>query len=87
MSALVLKKAFPVFMYGVINVDLVILLINYTINADAGIPRWNWAAIDYPISRRPGLAERYLVKCPLLTDVQLETTVCLNGRLVRLNTV
>jgi hypothetical protein len=42
-SALVLNKVFPIFMYGVINVDLVILLIKYTINAKAGIPRWNWS--------------------------------------------
>ena len=48
MSALVLNKALPVFLCGVINVHLVILLINYSINADVGIPHWNWAAINGP---------------------------------------
>jgi hypothetical protein len=38
MSALVLNKALSVFLCGVINVYLVILLIKYTINADVGIP-------------------------------------------------
>ena len=70
MSALVLNKALLVFLCGVINVYLVILLIKYSINADVGIPRWNWAAINGPISHRPGLANRHLVSCPLLTDVQ-----------------
>jgi hypothetical protein len=73
MSTIVLNKAFPIFMCGVINVDLVVLLMNYTINADTGIPRWNWVAIDYPVCRRPGLAEHHLVSCPLLTDVQPNT--------------
>jgi hypothetical protein len=73
MSTLVLNKAFPIFMCRVIYVDLVVLLMNHTINADTGIPRWNWAAIDYPISRRLGLAKRHLVSCPLLTDVQPDT--------------
>ena len=70
MSALVLNKVLSVFLCGVINVHLVILLIKYSINADVGIPRWNWAAINGPISHRPGLANRHLVSCPLLTDVQ-----------------
>ena len=69
-SALVLSKALPVFLCGVINVYLIILFIKYTINADVGIPWWNWVAINGPISRRPGLADHYLVSCPLLTDVQ-----------------
>jgi hypothetical protein len=60
-------------MCGVINMDLVILLMKYTINTDACIPRWNWSPIDYPISRRPGMAERHLVHCPKLTDVQPDT--------------
>ena len=72
MSALVLNKALPIFLCGVINVHLVILLIKYNINADVGIPRWNWAAIIGPVSRRPGLADHHLVSCPLLTDVQLD---------------
>ena len=72
MSALVLNKALPVFLCGVINVYLVILLIKYTINADVGITRWNWAAINGPISQRPGLAKCHLVLCPFLTDVQLD---------------
>ena len=54
MSTLVLNKALPIFLFGVINVHLVILLIKYSINADVGIPRRNWAAINGPISRRPG---------------------------------
>ena len=41
MSALVLNKALHVFLCGVINVHLVILLIKYSINVDVGIPRWN----------------------------------------------
>ena len=39
MSVLVLNKALPVFLCGVINVHLVILLIKYSINADVGIPQ------------------------------------------------
>jgi hypothetical protein len=70
MSALVLNKTLPVFECRVINVYLVILLIKYSINADVGIHRWNWAAINGPISRRPGLTDRHLVSCPLLMDVQ-----------------
>jgi hypothetical protein len=62
-------------MCRVINVDLVVLLMNYTINAGTSIPRWNWVAIDYPISHRPGLAEHHLVSCPLLTDIQPDTDV------------
>ena len=72
MSALVLNKALPVFLCGVINVHLVILLIKYSINADVGIPHWNWAAINGPVSYRPGLADRHLGSCPLLTDAQLD---------------
>jgi hypothetical protein len=46
MSTLVLNKAFPIFMCGVINVDLVVLLMNYTINADTSIPWWiGWPLI------------------------------------------
>ena len=70
MSALVLNKELPVFLCGVINVHLVILLIKYSINAYVGIPRWNWTAMNGPISHRPGLANRHLVSCPLLMDVQ-----------------
>ena len=70
MSALVLNKALPVFLCGVINVHLIILLIKYSINADVGIPHWNWVAINGPISRRLGLVDRHLVSCPLLMDVQ-----------------
>jgi hypothetical protein len=73
MSTLLLNKSFPIFMCGVINVDLVVLLMNYNVNADTGIPQWNWVAIDYPISCRLGLAERHLVSYPLLTDVQPDT--------------
>jgi hypothetical protein len=73
MSTLVLNKEFPIFMCGLINVDLVVLLMTYTINVDTGIPRWNWVAIDYPISHRPGLVECHLVSCPLLTDIQPDT--------------
>ena len=69
MSALVLSKALPVFLCGVINVYLVILLIEDSINGDASVPLWNWATINGPISRRPGLAERHLVLCPFLMDV------------------
>ena len=70
MSALVLNKALPVFLCGVINVHVVILLIKYSINADVCIPHWNLAVINGPISRRPGLADCHLVSCPLLMDVQ-----------------
>ena len=70
MSALVLNKALPVFLCRVINVHLVILLIKYSINANMGIPRWHWVAINGPVSCRLGLANRHLVSCPLLTDVQ-----------------
>jgi hypothetical protein len=70
MSSLVLNKALPVFLCGVINVHLVILLIKYSINADVGIPRWNWVAINGLVSRRLGLADHHLVNCPLQTDVQ-----------------
>ena len=70
MGALILNKALPVFLCWVINVHLVILLIKYSINANVSIPRWNWMAINGLISYRPGLADRHLVSCPLLTDVQ-----------------
>jgi hypothetical protein len=70
MSTLVLTKFRLVFRCGVINAYLVILLINYCINADVGVPQWNWAPINGPVSRRLGLAVRHLVSCPLLTDVQ-----------------
>ena len=71
LRALVLTKFWPVFRYGVLNGYLVILLIKYSVNGDTSVPQWNWAAINCPISRRPGLAERHLVLCPFLTDVQL----------------
>jgi hypothetical protein len=67
MSALVLNKTLPVFLCGVINVYL---FIKYTINADVGVPRWNWASINGPVSHRPGVADCHLVSYPLLTDVQ-----------------
>ena len=51
---------------------LVILLIKYYVNGDVSVPLWNWAAINVPISHRPGLAERHLVLCPFLTDVHLD---------------
>ena len=69
LRALVLTKFRPVFRYGVLNVYLVILLIKYSVNGDASVPLWNWAAINGPISRSPGLAERHLVLYPFLTDV------------------
>ena len=69
MSALVLNKALPVFLCGVISVHLVILLIKYSINADVIIPRWNWVDINGPISHRLGLVDHHLVCCPLLMDV------------------
>jgi len=72
MSTLVLNKALPIFLCGVINVHLVILLIKYSINANMGIPRWHWVAINGPVSCRLGLANRHLVSCPLLTVVQLD---------------
>ena len=70
LRALVMTKFRPIFRCGVLNVYLVILLIKYSINGDASVPQWNWAAINCPISHRPGLAERHLVLCPFLTDVQ-----------------
>jgi hypothetical protein len=70
MSTLVLNKTLPVFLCGVINVYLVILLIKYSINADVGIHCWNWVAINAPISHRPGLADHHLVSCPLPTNVR-----------------
>ena len=72
LRALVMTNFWPVFRYGVLNVYLVILLIKYSINGDASVPLWNWAAINGPISRRPGLAECHFVLCPFLTDVQLD---------------
>ena len=70
MSTLVLNKALPVFLCGVINVHLVILLIKYSINVNVGICHWNWMTINGPVSRRLGLADCHLVSCPLLMDVQ-----------------
>ena len=72
LRALVLTKFRPVFRYGVLNGYLVILLIKYSINGNASVRLWDWAAINCPVSRRPGLAKRYLVLCPFLTDVQLD---------------
>ena len=70
LRALVLTKFWPVFRYGVLNGYLVILRIKYSVNGDASVPQWNWAAINCPVSRRLGLAERHLVLCPFPTDVQ-----------------
>ena len=72
LRAHVLTKFRHVFCYGVLNGYLVKLLIKYSINGDASVPQWNWVAINCPVSRRPGLAERHLVLCPFLTDVQLD---------------
>jgi hypothetical protein len=66
LRALVLTKFRPIFSYGVLNVYLVILLIHYSINCDPSVPRWNWAAINCPVSRRLGLAECHLVFCPFV---------------------
>ena len=70
LRALVLTKFWPVFCYGVLNGYLVILLIKYSVNGDVSIPKWNRVAINCPVSHRPGLAERHLVLCPFLMDVQ-----------------
>ena len=70
LRAFVLSKFWPVFRCGVLNGYLVKLLIKYFVNGDASAPLWNGATINCPISRRPGLAERHLVLCPFLTDVQ-----------------
>ena len=70
LRALVMTKFRPVFRCRVLNVYLVILLIKYSINGDTSVPLWNWVAINGPVSRRPGLAERHLVLCPFLMDVQ-----------------
>ena len=70
LRALVLTKFRPIFCYGVLNGYLVILLIKYSINGDTSVPLWNWAGINCPVSRRPGLAKRHLVLCQFLTDVQ-----------------
>jgi len=72
LRALIMTKFWPIFRCGVLNVYLVILLIKYYVNGDASVPLWNWAAINYPVSRRLGLAKRHLVLCPFLTDVQLD---------------
>jgi hypothetical protein len=72
LRALVMTKFWHVFHCGVLNVYLVILFIKYSINGDASVPLWNWAVINGPVSRRPGLAERHLVLCPFLMDVQLD---------------
>ena len=70
LRALVLTKFRPVFRYRVLNGYLVILLIKYSVNGDTSVPQWNWVAINCPVSHRLGLAERHLVLCPFLTDVQ-----------------
>ena len=70
LRALVMIKFWPIFRYRVLNVYLVILLIKYSVNGDTSAPLWNWAAINDLVSRRPGLAERHLILCPFLTDVQ-----------------
>ena len=72
LRALVVTKFRHVFRCGVLNMYLVILLIEYYVNGDASVPLWNWAAINGSISRMPDLAERHLVFCPFLTDVQLD---------------
>ena len=72
LRALVMTKFRPIFRCGVFNVYLIILLIKYSINGDVSVPLWNWVAINCPVSRRPGLAERHLVLCPFLMDVQLD---------------
>ena len=70
LRALVMTKFRPVFRYGVLNGYLVILLIKYSVNGDASVPQWNWAAINCPISRKLGLAKHHLVLYPFLMDVQ-----------------
>ena len=72
LRAHVMTKFRPVFRCGVLNLYLVILLIKHSVNGDASVPMWNWAAINGPISRRPGLAECHLVLCLFLLDVQLD---------------
>ena len=69
LRALVLTKFRPVFRYEVLNGYLVILLIKYSVNGDASVPLWNWAAINGPVSCRSGLAERHLILCSFITDV------------------
>ena len=49
LRALVMTKFRPVFHYGVLNGYLVILLIKYSVNGDASVPLWNWAAINCPM--------------------------------------
>ena len=73
LRALVMTKFWPIFRCGVLNVYLVILLIKYSVNGDTSVPLWNWAAINGPVSHRPGLAERHLVLCPFLMDVDPST--------------
>ena len=72
LRALVMTKFRLVFRYGILNVYLVILLIKYSVNGDMSILLLNWAAIKGPVSHRPGLAERHLVLCLFLIDVQLD---------------
>ena len=72
LRALVLTKFRHVFCYRVLNGYLVKLLIKYSVNGDTSVPLWNWAAINCPISSRPGLAKCHLVLCPFLMDVQLD---------------
>ena len=69
LRALVMTKFRPVFRCWILNVYLVILLIKYSINGDTSVPLCNWAAINGPVSRRPGLTECHLVLCLFLTDV------------------
>ena len=72
LRALVLTMFHPVFCYGELNGYLVKLLIKYSVNGDASVPLWNWAAINCPASHRLGLVERHLVLCLFLMDVQLD---------------
>ena len=46
LRALVLTKFRPVFRYRVLNGYLVKLLIKYSVNGDASVSLWNWAAIN-----------------------------------------
>ena len=72
LRALVMTKFWHVFCCGVLNVYLIILLIKYSVNGDVSVDLWNWAAINGPVSRRPGLAECHLVFFLFLMDVQLD---------------
>ena len=68
---LVLNKFWHVLRCGMVNAYLVVLLVNYYVNADVGVPLRNWAAINGTVSRGPGLAKRHLVFCSFLMNVQL----------------